>query len=121
MFQHLARFIKGSFYGFTFQYPWRLRCSSWWRLVFWGILKRLGIGPGLHDLLAARSIEPDVDVTLDDAAGELGYQISRVLNGGQMTKPSPTGEKLTHEQWCECHLCDAELHLSFLQINKECT
>jgi hypothetical protein len=118
VFQHLALFIAGSLDGFSFQYPWPWRWAAW--LVgrySWPLLLRLAFRPGFRNPPAAAAVEPDPSVSLEDAAAQLRRQLQRLEGGERMTRRSPTGEMLTHEQWLDCHLRHAELHLSFLDMD----
>jgi hypothetical protein len=117
VFHHLAKFVEGSLDGFPFRYPWPLRCLSWLiGRVSWRWLMRLAFRPGFRNPPVAAAVEPDPAVPLEDAGAYLRHQIGRVLGGERMTQRSPTGEIPSHEQWVECHLRHAELHLSFLQL-----
>ena len=118
--QHLALFIAGSLDGFAFQYPLRLRCQAWLLgLISWPLLMRLAFRPGFRNPPAAASVEPDPAITLEHAAANLRRQLQRLASGERMTHRSPTGERLSHDQWLECHLRHAELHLSFLLLEAE--
>jgi hypothetical protein len=117
VFHHLGTFVEGSLDGFTFQYPWRLRWLSWLGgKLSWHWLMRWAFRPGFTNPPGAAAVEPDPAVPLEAAAAYLGRQLGRVLGGERMTRRSPTGETPSHEQWVDCHLRHAELHLSFLHI-----
>jgi hypothetical protein len=119
-FQHLAKFIEYSFDGFPFRYPWPLRVGSWLvGKLSWRWLLQLAFRPGFTNPRVAAAVEPDADVTLEDAAQRLRRQVRRILSGERMLQRSPTGERLSHEQWIECHLRHAELHLSFLLLKSD--
>lgn len=116
---HLAKFIECSFEGFPFRYPWPLRCLSWLvGKLSWRWLLRLAFRPGFTNPRVAAAVEPDPGVSLEDAAAYLRGQLRRVLRGERMIQRSPTGEVPSHEQWVECHLRHAELHLSFLRLER---
>jgi hypothetical protein len=120
VFHHLGKFVEGSLDGFPFQYPWRLRCLSWLvGQLSWGWLMRLAFRPGFTNPPVAASVEPDPATPLEAAVAYLGHQLGRVLGGERMTQRSPTGETPSHEQWVDCHLRHAELHLGFLQPEVE--
>jgi Protein of unknown function (DUF1569) len=117
VFQHLSIFVKGSLDGFSFQYPWHIRAlSQFVGCISWRWLMKVAFRPGFTNPVVAQTVEPQSSVTLADAAEFLRCQLGRVLGGEVMTQRSPTGEKLSHEQWVECHLRHAELHLRFLEI-----
>jgi hypothetical protein len=122
VFHHLATFVEGSLDGFSFRYPWPLRWLS--RLVgslSWRWLLRMAFRPGFTNPPAAAAVEPAPDTRLEDAVSYLRRQLGRVLGGERMTQRSPTGEVPSHEQWLDCHLRHAELHLSFLRLEAERT
>lgn len=116
VFQHLGIFVKGSLDGFGFEYPWHVRAlSQLIGRISWRWLMRLAFRAGFKNPAVARSVEPDPSVELHTAGEFLRCQIRRVHDEEKMNQPSPTGERLTHEQWIDCHLRHAELHLSFLK------
>jgi hypothetical protein len=118
--QHLARFIEYSFDGFPFRYPWPLRAMSWVvGKLSWRLLLKLAFRPGFTNPRVAAAIEPDASVTLENAAAALRQQIRRIIRGERMGQRSPTGELPSHEQWVECHLRHAELHLRFLLLEPD--
>ena len=117
-FQHLATFVQCSLDGFAFKYPWPMRWLSWLiGRLSWRLLLRLAFRPGFTNPPIAATLEPDAAVPLDVAYADFRQQIGRLVDGERMTERSPTGEKPSHEQWVECHLRHAELHLSFLQLD----
>ena len=119
-FQHLAKFIEYSFDGFPFRYPWPLRVVSWMvGQLSWRWLLRLAFRPGFTNPRVASAVEPDAAVTLEQAGHCLRRQVRRILDGERMVRRSPTGELLSHEQWVECHLRHAELHLGFLHLEPD--
>ena len=120
-FQHLAKFIEYSFDGFPFRYPWPYRVAVWLiRRVSWSWLLKLTFRPGFtNPPVVARAVDPDAAVTLEHAGQSLRRQIRRILDGERMVRRSPTGELLSHEQWVECHLRHAELHLGFLHLEPD--
>jgi hypothetical protein len=120
-FAHLAKFIEYSFDGFPFRYPWRYRVAVWLiRRVSWSWLMQLTFRPGFtNPPVVARAVEADAAVTLEHAGESLRRQVRRILAGEKMVQRSPTGELMSHEQWIECHLRHAELHLSFLHLEPD--
>jgi peptidoglycan/xylan/chitin deacetylase (PgdA/CDA1 family) len=121
-FQHLAKFIEYSFDGFPFRYPWPYRVMVWLirRVLPWGWLLKLTFRPGFtNPPVVARAVDPDAAVTLEHAGQALRRQIRRILDGERMVQRSPTGERMTHEQWVDGHLRHAELHLSFLHLEPD--
>ena len=112
--QHLGRWIEFSIDGFPFEYPWHYRLlGRLVRLVSWRWLVSLGLRPGFLNPPSARAVEPDPVVADGQGVAYLLQQISRLDGGERMEQPSPVEGRLTHEQWCYCHLRHAELHLSF--------
>jgi hypothetical protein len=119
-FQHLAKFIEYSFDGFPFRYPWPYCVAVWlMRKVSWRWLLQLTFRPGFTNPPVAGAVEPDAAVTLEHAGQSLRRQVRRILDGERMVQRSPTGEPISHEQWIECHLRHAELHLSFLHLEPD--
>ena len=115
---HLGRLIEFSVDGFPFRYNWALRAAC--RIlstVSWRWCINLAFRPGFRNPRGAQALEPDPSVSLEAAATFLREQIARIPRGARMTQPSPTGERVSHEQWIYVHLRHAELHLSFLQID----
>jgi hypothetical protein len=120
VFEHLAKFIEYSFDGFPFMYPWPMRFASWVvGTISWRWLMQLAFRPGFTNPRVAAAVEPDAGVTLKQAAQSVRKQLRRILDGEQMVQRNPTGELPSHEQWVECHLRHAELHLGFLHVESD--
>ena len=118
--QHLGRMIEFSFDGFPFRYPWRFRCAAaLLRLISWRWLVALAFRPGFKNPPEAAALEPDLTVSLDEAAEYLRRQLQRIRSGERMSKASPVEGRISHDQWVYAHLRHAELHLSFLDFDGE--
>lgn len=116
--EHLAVFMRFSFDGFPFRYPWRLRLPARLLKPFaWKTLVKLALRPGFRNRGAALAVEPGADVELADAVDHLRAQIERVERGEQMHQPSPAEGAISHSQWLYAHLRHAELHLSFIRFD----
>jgi hypothetical protein len=115
--QHVGRLMEFSLDGFPFLYPWHQRfVVRLIRLVSWRLLLALAFRPGFRNPPQAAALEPDPQVTLQEAADYLRKQLGRIRAGEQMNKPSPAEGPISHEQWILAHLRHAELHLSFLAL-----
>jgi hypothetical protein len=116
---HIGRLIELSFDGFPFRYR---RAPAWitrlMHLLAWRQLIALAFRPGFHNPPEAATLEPDPSVSLADAAAYLKNQFRRIENGEQMTQECSIEGPYTHEQWVYIHLRHAELHLSFLALER---
>jgi hypothetical protein len=117
---HLGKLIELSFDGFPFRYR---RGPAWvtrlFRLVAWRRLIALAFRPGFRNPPEAAVLEPDRSLALDAAAGYLRQQIARMRSGERMTQECAVEGPYSHRQWVYIHLRHAELHLSFLQAERE--
>ena len=117
--QLILELIELSFDGFPFRYR---RAPAWitrlMHLLAWRQLIALAFRPGFHNPPEAATLEPDPSVSLADAAAYLKNQFRRIENGEQMTQECSIEGPYTHEQWVYIHLRHAELHLSFLALER---
>jgi hypothetical protein len=117
---HIGKLIELSFDGFS----WRYRRGPQWitrpfRFFAWRWLIRLAFRPGFINPPEAAVLEPPATVSLEDAAAYLRRQIERIRRGEKMTQESAIEGPYSHEQWVYIQLRHAELHLSFLAIERK--
>lgn len=117
IFDHLARFIEGSYDGFEFRAAWPVRAAShvakwvaWKRFVDWSLR------PGFR--VPHTGLEPDEWADFDVATARLRAQLERIQGGEEMRQPSPFEGAISHDQWVYVHLRHAELHLGFLDFDE---
>ena len=65
-------------------------------------------------------LQPDPDVTWDEATTHLERAVQRVESGERMTHPSPVLGPLEHEEWMQLQCRHAEMHFGFLEGAQEC-
>lgn len=87
------------------------------RLISWKLLIRITLVPCSSIPTAASAIELEPCVSTKDVITNLKLQLARIDSGESVTRPSPAEGALSHEQWLDFHLRDAELHLSFHMTN----
>jgi hypothetical protein len=116
---HIGRLIELSFDGFPFRYR---RAPTWitrmFRLLAWRWLIALAFRPGFKNPPEAAVLEPDPSVSLDDAVAYLNQQVARIRNGERMTQECSVEGPYGHGEWVYIHLRHAELHLSFLTVER---
>jgi hypothetical protein len=76
----------------------------------------LAIRPGFRNPPVLAALEPDPKVSLPQAVRYLLEHLQRISSAERMTVPNPSMGPLSHEQWLEVHLRNAEIHLSFLAL-----
>ncbi len=110
VFQHLATAYNGSIDGLPGTFPWHIRLMA-------GIFKKRLIAgampPGMKlptELATAVLPEP---TSTEKGLAELRSAIARLQRESHRAK-HPVFGNLTMEEWNQCHLNHAALHMSFL-------
>ncbi|MCC7387934.1 MAG: DUF1569 domain-containing protein [Phycisphaerales bacterium] len=116
--QHLARFMTCSLDGFGKPPPLPVRLfGRVFRLILCGrMLKKPA--PAGFKLPKGLPFLPDDHTTAADGARELRDVIDRVRRADPFIPASPLFGKLNREQWIALHLRHAELHLSFVALDR---
>ncbi|MEQ8843520.1 MAG: DUF1569 domain-containing protein [Phycisphaerales bacterium] len=113
-FDHLAKFLEFAYDGFPSKAPPPVRWIA--RMMFKNKATHTEepFPAGFKLPKQASALLPREGVTDQEGLAYLRSQVSRVLQGEQMTQPSPLLGQLTPEEWVTLQRKHMALHLSFL-------